>query len=451
MKITQRFVLVLSSVALLAILLTSLLLNQTVQKSFQQYVVNRQDQAIRLIADNVTRDLNQAGGFTESSLSWLAHQAMMDEYHIIIADINDQYIWQSPIPVHMASTPEEQWEEVHIGLFLGERLRAKLIVHYRAAGYFWSNLDVDFVRSLYKDLLLSGLLTVAASLIISYLLGRSMATPLVNMTEVTNQLKLGDLSQRLKLVGRKDEIGELAQSINHLAQSLEDQENLRRTLTADVAHELRTPLATLQSHIEAFMDQVWQPDAKRMAVCNAEVQRLKKLVNDLESLSSAELRISYDMTELNFTDLVQNAVDAMLPKAQEKSQAIDFSVQEPIYSTGDANRLTQLTINLLDNAVKYTPENGKIEVKLEKILYPQPLIILRVCDTGPGVAPEDVANIFERYYRGDKSRTRLTGGSGIGLAIVKAVAQAHGGRAEVESTSSQGSVFKVTLPLNIPD
>ncbi|KAB2952068.1 HAMP domain-containing protein [Heliorestis acidaminivorans] len=481
MKLTKRFISFFLSVATMAILLTLLLSNLTVQSSFQEYLSNRQDQDIELIKASIIREYQEQGTLSTPSLAWLSHMAVMDGYHIIITDRQKNILWQSPIPRHDHDAPREQWQEVSFPMHHDDQYTAHLYIHYRAAKFFWADPDIAFVKHLNQNLLIAGFVTILLSLIVSLLLGRYLAKPLIKMTEVTQKLQQGDLTQRVNLPEVKkeiassrelDEINQLAQSINHLANSLEEQESLRKTLTADVAHELRTPLTTLQSYIEAFLDGLWEPDEKKLKVCFQECERLKKLAQDLELLASSEVKLAYQKELVDLSLLAEEAIELYQATAKDKNITLLLDIERldeeenskdaqdltSFTMLGDRYRLMQLITNLLDNAIKYSDVGGTVSLALQRERAPfaveqstsknQPeSFVLRICDTGPGIAATDIPYVFERFYRGDKSRRRLTGGSGIGLAIVKAVAQGHNGSVEVEKSTSEGTTMKVILPV----
>ncbi|MCD8498850.1 MAG: ATP-binding protein [Clostridiales bacterium] len=219
---------------------------------------------------------------------------------------------------------------------------------------------------------------------------------------------------------------------------------MRKQLTSDIAHELRTPLAVLQSHLEAMIDGTWQADQKRLESCHGEVVRISSLVKDLEKLTQIEqgnLALQKEAVDLKAL-LTRIGLNFQRDFA---SKNVQLSIQvEPVVVQGDTDKLSQVFINLLANALKYTHSGGSVRV-CTRVAEHQ--VTVSIEDTGIGIAPEDLAQIFERFYRADKSRTRETGGSGIGLAIVKSIVEAHGGLVTVESQPGQGSVFQVTLPL----
>jgi signal transduction histidine kinase len=256
-------------------------------------------------------------------------------------------------------------------------------------------------------------------------------------------MKEGNLSSRVVLAHRQTEIEEVGLALNHLADALEQQDQLRKNLTADIAHELRTPLATIQSHIEAFQDGVWEATPDKLEVCHGQVIRLVKLIHDLENLSAVEnpmLKLKQEPVRL--LEVIRESEKTV--KAQFSEKPIDLIIQEetPVVITGDAGRLIQVFVNLLNNAYKFTGE-GSIYVR---IFEAADQVNVTVSDTGSGIASDELPHIFERFYRGDKSRNRKTGGAGIGLAIVKAIVEAHGGSIHVESKINQGTRFTLHFP-----
>lgn len=240
------------------------------------------------------------------------------------------------------------------------------------------------------------------------------------------------------------EIGALIQSINQLAATLEQQESLRKQLTADVAHELRTPLTTVLTHVEALIEGIWEPTTERLQSCYDEVARISKLVADLENLAKVEEgNARLDKSSVDLLDLANKMFGNF--EIEMGNKKIRHTVVGNCSAVlADKDRISQVMMNLISNAVKYTPEGGDIRILLAD---EENKVTFSVEDNGPGILPEDIPFIFERFYRGDKSRNRMTGGSGIGLAIVKSIINAHGGTVRVESNPNQGSRFTVVLPL----
>jgi signal transduction histidine kinase len=224
--------------------------------------------------------------------------------------------------------------------------------------------------------------------------------------------------------------------------ALEKQEALRRRLTADVAHELRTPLTSISTHIEAMLSGIFEPTPERLRGCYDETVRLGKLVSDLEMLAKSESDMRPEKTEVNLLELARET--ALTWQAEAEKKHITLAVEGGDATVrADKNRMVQVVTNLLSNAIKYTPENGRVKISIsDSGKYG----VMTVLDNGIGIPAEDLPYIFERFYRVDKSRTRASGSSGIGLAIVKSIVTAHGGKIKVHSEAGNGSEFIVELP-----
>jgi two-component system sensor histidine kinase BaeS len=255
----------------------------------------------------------------------------------------------------------------------------------------------------------------------------------------------GHLDQRV-VVRQVDEIGELGHAFNAMAEGLTRTEQLRRGMVADVAHELRTPLTNLRGYLEALRDGVADPAPPVLASLYDEAVLLSQLVDDLQDLALADagqLTLHCELTDAD--ELVAGAVRAVQPEAGHRGVSIVFVRQsDPTTRVrADVRRIGQVLRNLLANALAYTPSGGQITVSTWAA---EGQLTVSVEDTGSGIAPHHVPNLFERFYRVDSSRARATGGAGIGLAVVKQLVEAHGGRINVRSVLGSGSTFWFTLP-----
>jgi signal transduction histidine kinase len=274
------------------------------------------------------------------------------------------------------------------------------------------------------------------------LLAHNLSKPILTAANAAMQIAGGDLSARVPGKHKTRELHELSRSLNHLAMALENGERWQKQLTSDVAHELRTPLTALQGNIEAMIDGVWQPTLEHLTSCHEETVWLGKLVEDLGQLSILEQKnLELSRTDFDLQKLLANLIEQFTPEVVDKGVVIELSAeQSPLFA--DYDRLKQVFVNLFSNAVKYT-DKGKIDVRVES---GNKQYVISIADTGIGIPKDEVPHIFERFYRSDKSRNRLTGGAGIGLTITWAIVAAHGGSIEVESESGRSSVFKVLLP-----
>jgi signal transduction histidine kinase len=318
--------------------------------------------------------------------------------------------------------------------------------------YFYSETEGKFLSSINRLLIVAALILMLMSFVISIVLSRAIARPVNKSAEAARQIAQaysGSADGKAPVIRIDDfyhtrELAELARSINSLAAELEEAERRQKQLVSDIAHELRTPLTCLQGDIEAMIDGVYKPDREHLESCHGEVIRLAGLVNDLNTLTSLEWEsLALNKTEFDLADLLRITAEQFKAAALEKSIELRLRlVASPV--TADYDRLKQVFINLLSNAVKYT-DTGAVTVTVEKA--PGAAWEVSVADTGIGIPAEDLPHVFERLYRTDKSRSRSTGGAGVGLTIAAAIVRAHGGTIAVENGGSagEGSVFKVVL------
>jgi len=296
-----------------------------------------------------------------------------------------------------------------------------------------------------RFLLWGCLVAVGIAVAITFFLSRRILAPVKALTLAARRLGQGDSSQRVQFKD-KSELGELAQTFNSMASDLERAEKLRHNMVADVAHELRTPLSNVRGYLEAVRDGVIKPDAETIRSLDEEAMLLSRLVDDLQELSLA------DAGELN---VVCQAEDiAKLIKQTVAPWQTQVAAKEISLSTGlpnelppvniDSQRISQVLHDLLENAVAHTAKGGTITVTAAQ---QGDWVEVSVADTGEGIPAEDLPNIFERFYRVDKSRARATGGSGLGLTIAKRLVEAHGGKIEAQSELGKGSRFSFTIPI----
>jgi two-component system, OmpR family, sensor kinase len=302
---------------------------------------------------------------------------------------------------------------------------------------------MDLLTRLQLLLVLTALGAVSVSLFATALLTHSLLKPLDDIAAVALQItRAGDLSRRLPDQGRNDEIGRLTFVLNQTLERLEKLFQLQQRFLADVSHELRTPLTTIRGNVD-LMRRMGMADPETLAVIQDEVGRMTRLVDDLMLLARADaggLPIQRQVVELDTILLdIYRQVSALNPPIEVTLQEID---QVRIW--GDGDRLRQLLLNLVDNAIKYTPAGGRVALSLSQ---EDGQARIEVADTGVGITEEDLHLIFERFYRVDKSRGRVQGGSGLGLSIAKWVAEAHGGHIEVISQEGEGTTFTVLLPM----
>lgn len=309
--------------------------------------------------------------------------------------------------------------------------------------------EQSYLSGLNNSLWLGGLGAAVVALALAVFSARRISRPLRRLADASSRIAKGDLSQRVE-VSSKDELGELAASFNSMAEALDRAEETRRHMLTDIAHELRTPLTVLQGNLEGMLDGVVPFERETVATLHQETQLLSRLVSDLRDLSLAEagqLKLHRSFTDL--ASLAQQSMEKMAPQAQAKGIHLETQIADGLPAMEvDADRISQVLANLLSNALRHTPSGGRITLETRKVQDgAEPRLQVSVADTGPGISPEDLPYVFDRFYRADKSRARSTGGTGLGLAIVKQLVEAHEGRVCVQSEFGRGATFCLTLPL----
>ncbi|WP_206886416.1 MULTISPECIES: sensor histidine kinase [Alicyclobacillus] len=303
-----------------------------------------------------------------------------------------------------------------------------------------------FEQALTQSLLWTVLVFVAATAGVAVLVSRAITGRILVMQKQALEIAHGKWGTTIPVEGH-DELSSLASTLNFLSQQLQRQEELRKNLMQDLAHELRTPLTTLRSHIQAFYDGLWEPNRERLYSCLEEIQRFEALVTSVERLYEADVAAHTaqpDFPSADLNQIAQSTIHLFEPRCAEAGIRLELRTPDaPVRVPAQAQHVSQILWNLLDNAVKFTPHGGNIAVEVGR---QDGKPFLSVKDSGVGIPAAEIDNIFERFYRVDKSRDRKTGGSGLGLAIVKRLVELSGGFVQVESRVGQGSTFTVVWP-----
>lgn len=304
----------------------------------------------------------------------------------------------------------------------------------------------SFHQAVNEVILVAILAGSVAAVVVSAFTSRRITRPLRAISEASQRIAGGDYHQRVPVVS-EDELGDLAVSFNRMAKALEQTEQRRLELIGNVAHELRTPLSSIRSTLEALTDGVVAPETATFLIAQRETARLQRLVQDLEELSRAEAgQITLKRQAVAIDELIEAALERLRPQFEDKGVSLVSAVDAnlPVVFS-DPGRIMQVLLNLLGNALQYTPAGGDVVVQTSQ---QQDRVLVAVKDSGVGIAEGDLPHIFERFYRVDKSRSRVGGGSGIGLTISKHLVEAHGGRIWAQSPGpGHGSSFFFTLPL----
>lgn len=446
-------------VVFLTIAIISLLSNYFINRQFTSYIQKQQELKTQIITSSISE---QYTSFTNSWNMDYIHAigmfSLYEGYIVKIYDRNNEILWDAQ--AHDMNLCNQIMDDI------SERMRVEypqldgeftatsypLVQDGKSIGnvsisyfgpFFLNENDFNFLNSMNTILITTGLASLVVSIFVGHMLARRISEPILKTVDITKQIADGNYEVRLEEGSNTKELDMLVESINHLAGSLETLEKLRKQLTEDVAHELRTPITILQSYLEAMTEGIWETTPERLENCYDEAVRIGKLVGDLEKLARIESdNLKLDKQWFDLYDTIEKSVRQFEKQTEEKKIAVDL-IGSNTNVLADQDRIKQVVVNLLSNAIKYSDEGNRIAIE---ILESKDTTGFYIKDSGIGIAKEELPYIFERFYRADKSRNRATGGSGIGLTIVKAIVEAHGGRVFAESTPNEGSKFTVVLP-----
>jgi histidine kinase len=315
-----------------------------------------------------------------------------------------------------------------------------------------SELFSQYTTAVYEAVTYAALAALIAAILASFFISRQVVTPLLRMMNLSHRIAQGEYEERLSLPGDQpvdqiDELGQLALSFNQMADKLEKTETMRRQLIGDVTHELRTPLTAVKGYLEGLMDGVLPGDLETYQQIHSEIDRLQRLVNDLQELSRVEAgAIQLQLAPVSPASLIERIQSTFGRQFEDKNIQLQTDVETNLPDIlVDKDRIIQVLTNLVGNALQYTPSGGKVSMQVRR---EKSEILFSVKDTGIGISAEQLPFIFNRFYRTDKSRNRASGGSGIGLTIAKALVHAHHGKIWAESDGEgKGSTFSFVIPL----
>jgi histidine kinase len=323
---------------------------------------------------------------------------------------------------------------------------ARLPESWRSDPSLMAALHASFQAAVNELLAIGSVAAILVAVTLSIFTSRRIVRPIRAMMQASQHIAGGDYRRRIMMPGQ-DELGVLARAFNHMSEALERTERRRLEAIGDLAHELRTPLSSIKSLMEGLVDGVLAAEPATFLSVQREVARLQRLVHDLEELARVEAGQSpLDLRPVNLAELLQAITDRLRPQFEDKGIRLHVEVPQGLPRVrADAGRLQQVLLNLVGNALRYTPCGGQVTVSAGR---EGQQMVLRVHDTGIGIAAEHLPFLWERFYRVDKSRTSASGGSGIGLTIARHLVEAHGGRLWASSPGpGQGSTFACTLPL----
>jgi two-component system sensor histidine kinase BaeS len=459
LSLTKKLSLGFLLTAIVSILIAVLISNSMIGEKFNTYLIDEHKTKLSEISTIANGLYDQNTGFSSSSKDELLRYSNAEKLYIEVKDKNGVVVFTSgnstlqknTMMGSMMNSMMNNFSEIKPGEYIEENyplMKNNKNVGSIVFGYYGNSYlnaaALTFKMTLNRSFFLSGFIALIFGLIVSILLSKQISSPLTKITATANKIRDGDLKARSQVVSKTTEISDLNASINYLAETLQNQELLRKRLTSDMAHELRTPLTNLKSHIEALLDKVWEPTDEMLTNFYEEIQRLIKLVEGLNDIAKLEqTNLNLNKSRFNLSLELEKVITSFEPLFANSNSKIISNIFSNIDVFMDKDKFTQVMYNLLANSLKYLNGNGEVFVTL---MDKNETIILVVKDTGIGISEKDLPFIFERFYRSDESRNKKTGGSGIGLTIVKSIVEAHNGTINVKSTLGEGSSFIVTIP-----
>ena len=459
-SINSKLIISFTLIMIATILSIKLFVNTIFKDSFEKYVDDSNKVEVNHLIEFDLKNLYTNESWNTEFIENLGIEAIRKGIAIEIYDKNDNKVWSvfedekvlsdktlNDISKNMKSI-EKQWDnyfeelKVDINDDEGNILVGYAYIGHYASTYYMEN-DVEFFNAINRIIIIIGVISISSIIIISIIISRSIAKPISKVSKMTKYIGEGNYKNKLNYKSNIMEIDDLINSINKLSNELNDQENLRKQLTGDIAHELRTPLTSIKGHLDAIIVGIWEPTNERLNSINEEVKRITNLVDELRKLAKFDSgKDNLNKEIVNLKNYIKSIAYNYEGKALEKNIVIKYQL-ENIDALIDKEKFAQVIINILSNAIKYNNGNNAIYIKVFK---KNNSINISIKDSGIGIPKSEYKNIFERFYRLDKSRGANEKGAGVGLTIAKSIVNAHGGEIEVYSEINKGSEFIISLP-----
>ncbi len=459
-KVSLKMQLMLSYGLMAFFLVISLLVisNVMLEHHFKVYVQQRQEQANQALVAMILDEFKEEGTPSLEFLERLGTDALKQGIVLMVKDNKNEEMYcescMNRIGCEEMHTKMKQmmqsrypnWEgkytEKVYELKWKNTIYGSVVLGYYGP-FFFHEEDLQFMNLVNVIFILVAFIVLILAIAMGIFLAERIAQPLHYVMDRTKALEQQQYEGRIEFVSNTKELDELIGSVNTLADALEKQQQIKHRMARDYAHEFRTPLTALQSNLEAMIDGIFEPTKERLESCLFEILRLSRMAGQINRLVEIENNHVFIQKEwFDLKELLVQTVSNFEQEWREKNLQVKVKASR-CEILADRDKMSQVVINLLSNAIKYTKAGGTISIKAKEVGYSIHVIVE---DTGEGIAKEEIPNIFEYLYRTDDSRTRETGGSGIGLAVVKSIVTAHGGKIEVESELGKGSRFLVVLP-----
>lgn len=446
-------------VVLVTVGLISFLANVLIENRFTSYIARQQEQKTQEITSIISQQYaSLTGKWDIAAIHALGMSVLYDGYVIKVYDAENKVLWDAQthemglcaqIMDEIFARMEKKYPQMKGGFSSKElpMTRGGLVLGKASIMYygpfFLTEEDNLFLSALNTVLLGVGALSLAVAAVVGIALAKRLSQPILKTADAAKQISDGHYGVRIQEKANTKELHLLTSSINHLAGVLQRQGTLRKKLTEDISHELRTPISVVQLHMDAMIDGVWDLSVDKLKTIRDEIDRMEKLVGDIANLSEAEQDDpQLNKTQIDLMELAQKAADSFAAEIKSKGLHIEVHGHQ-VNVSADKDRISQVLWNIMSNAIKYTETGGHIHID---VLETERSAVIRVADDGIGIAKEEQPLVFERFYRTDRSRSRSTGGAGIGLSIAKSIVEAHDGSISVESEPGAGSCFEIVLP-----
>ena len=447
---STRVTLSFAMIAVMTAVIFAAVLAYVWQGQFQSYTRENLQRTADQLADTLSLQYGNAGGWTADVMGYVQDTGdSMDDVGLQLLDTSGKVLYNDVGPATVRDTAAlNDGRVVSSAVYDASHVQiGEVRLWITGSEALLTKSDSSFQRNSYSAIVTAAMLAIVLAWIIGYLWSRSLMRPLRRITSTANQIRNGDLSARTGLRG-SDEMGQLGETFDDMATTLEKDIKLEHRLTSDVAHELRTPLMAMQATVEAMQDGVLPADQEHLATVAIEVRRLSRRVDAMLKLS----RMENGKTPLHIEkcDVVELAAGLVTYQAQLfQDNGLELTFQN---NTGRAELIAELdpdlireaTVNLLSNAMRYTPEGGKVVLAVARKKQD---VLISVSDTGIGIAKEDIPRVFSRFWRSDASRERVAGGLGVGLSLTKEIVDRHNGTISVDSELGKGTTFTLHIPL----
>ena len=451
-RFSRRLAIAFAASAALTALLSAVLISAFWNLEFDRYLRGNLERIAEGVAEVASTAYPQYGGWTLQTLSVIPRFGPMRGVAIQILDSDGTLLYDDTTG---RTRTEEGLEPEPFAIEpRGPVVAAPIVVAGQQVGSVrvWAfgpgavltERDEQFRRGSFVALTIAALASIVFASIAGQLYANRLVRPIETITRTAQSLRGGDRDARTHLDG-EDEIAVLGRTFDEMADAIEADRQMERRLTADVAHELRTPLQAIQATVEAMQDGVLPADEERLGIVRDETVRLGRLADGILELTRLERgSLPFDQRSIDPATPVRAAVDSHEALLESRELSWEVDIAEGMRVIGDSDRLQQAVGNLLSNAARYTPAGGHVAVTLRRDIE---LAIIDVTDTGIGIAEEDIPHVFSRFWRADDARARSTGGLGIGLAVTREIVERHGGGIAVERLAQGGTRFSIRLPL----